>query len=173
MPEIWILRLGHRPERDKRVTTHVALTARALGAKGILVSTKDRELEESVNDVVERFGGDFCIKTGVKWKEVLRDFEGTIVHLTMYGIHIDEALPMIGDERLMIIVGAEKVPGEVYHLADFNIGVGNQPHSEVAALAIFLDRLQGGEGLRTNFRGKIRVIPCERGKRVVNDSERG
>ncbi|TFG70124.1 MAG: tRNA (cytidine(56)-2'-O)-methyltransferase, partial [Methanomassiliicoccus sp.] len=29
---IVVLRLGHRPERDQRVTTHVALTARALGA---------------------------------------------------------------------------------------------------------------------------------------------
>ncbi|TLZ95287.1 MAG: tRNA (cytidine(56)-2'-O)-methyltransferase, partial [Methanobacteriota archaeon] len=29
---ITVLRLGHRPARDKRVTTHVALTARAFGA---------------------------------------------------------------------------------------------------------------------------------------------
>ncbi len=172
MAEIWVLRLGHRPERDKRVTTHVALTARALGAKGILVSTKDEELEESVRDVVKRFGGDFSIKTGVKWKEVIRHFDGIVVHLTMYGVHIDDALPRVVDEKIMIVVGAEKVPGEVYQMADFNIGVGNQPHSEVAALAIFLDRLRGGEGLRTDFKGKIRVIPCERGKRVVNNSER-
>ena len=32
-----ILRLGHRPERDKRITTHVALTARAFGAEGMLL----------------------------------------------------------------------------------------------------------------------------------------
>ncbi|MCG7848715.1 MAG: tRNA (cytidine(56)-2'-O)-methyltransferase, partial [ANME-2 cluster archaeon] len=31
---IVVLRLGHRPERDQRVTTHVGLTARALGASG-------------------------------------------------------------------------------------------------------------------------------------------
>ena len=46
MQEIYILRLGHRPERDKRITTHVALTARAFGAKGIFVSTKDEVLEK-------------------------------------------------------------------------------------------------------------------------------
>jgi tRNA (cytidine56-2'-O)-methyltransferase len=46
--------------------------------------------------------------------------------------------------------------------------VGNQPHSEVAALAIFLDRLTERAGLRTEFGGNIKVLPCERGKRVVN-----
>ena len=174
MPEIYVLRLGHRPERDKRVTTHVALTARAFGAKGIFVSTPDEELERSVRSVVKRFGGDFSITTGVKWKEVLRGFEGTKVHLTMYGTHIDDALPRVRAamaERMLIIVGAEKVPPEVYQAATFNIGVGNQPHSEVAALAIFLDRLKEGAGLHADFHGRMTVVPCERGKKVVNDTE--
>ncbi|MBI0584521.1 MAG: tRNA (cytidine(56)-2'-O)-methyltransferase [Methanomassiliicoccus sp.] len=174
MTEIYVLRLGHRPERDKRVTTHVALTSRALGAKGIYVSTKDEELERSVRSVVKRFGGDFCITTGVKWKEVLRSFDGTRVHLTMYGTHIDDALPRVRSamtDKMLIVVGAEKVPPEVYQAATFNIGVGNQPHSEVAALAIFLDRLREGEGLRTDFKGRMTVLPCDRGKRVVNNPE--
>lgn len=169
--EIYVLRLGHRPARDKRISTHVALTARALGAKGILVSTKDEELEESVRDVAGRFGGGFEIRTGVRWHSFLREFEGTKVHLTMYGVHIDEAMPRIKEAakgKLLIIVGAEKVPIEVYHESDFNVAVGNQPHSEVAALAIFMDRLTGGEGLRTDFDGRMKVVPCERGKRVVN-----
>jgi tRNA (cytidine56-2'-O)-methyltransferase len=174
MTEIYILRLGHRPERDKRVTTHVALTARAFGAKGIYVSTFDEELERSVRSVVKRFGGDFSITTGVKWKEFLRNFEGTKVHLTMYGTHIDDALPKVRTamtEKMLIVVGAEKVPPEVYQAATFNIGVGNQPHSEVAALAVFLDRLKEGAGLRTDFHGHMTVVPCERGKKVVNDTE--
>jgi len=174
MTEIYILRLGHRPERDKRVTTHVALTARAFGAQGIYVSTRDEELERSVRSVVKRFGGDFCITTGVKWKELLRNFEGTMVHLTMYGTHIDDALPHIRNamtERLLIVVGAEKVPPEVYQAATFNVGMGNQPHSEVAALAVFLDRIKQGEGLRADFQGHMKVIPCARGKKVVTDTE--
>ncbi len=169
--DIFVLRLGHRPARDKRITTHVALTARAFGAKGIYVSTKDDELEESVRDVAGRFGGDFEIKTGVKWKTILKDFQGTKVHLTMYGVHLDDALPRIKKqvkENLLIVVGAEKVPAEVYQLADFNVAVGNQPHSEVAALAVFLDRLMQGEGLRGEFIGRLKVLPCERGKRVVD-----
>jgi tRNA (cytidine56-2'-O)-methyltransferase len=174
LTEIHVLRLGHRPERDKRVTTHVALTARALGASSIVVSTKDEELERTVRSVVKRFGGDFSITTGVRWKEYLRSFDGTIVHLTMYGTHIDDALPRVRSamtERTLVVVGAEKVPPEVYQAATFNIGVGNQPHSEVAALAIFLDRLKEGAGLRTTFKGRMTIVPCERGKKVVNDPE--
>jgi tRNA (cytidine56-2'-O)-methyltransferase len=174
MSEIYVLRLGHRPERDKRVTTHVALTARAFGAQGIFVSTYDEELERSVRSVVKRFGGDFTISTGTKWKDFLRNFDGTRVHLTMYGVHIDDAMPRIKNamtEKLLIVVGAEKVPPEVYQWSTFNVGVGNQPHSEVAALAVFLDHLKDGSGLRNDFHGSMTVLPCERGKKVVNDPE--
>jgi len=171
MADVWILRLGHRPARDKRVTTHVALAARALGAKGIMVSTKDPELEKVVRGVVKRFGGDFTIKTGVRWRECIQQFEGEIVHLTMYGIHIDDAIQRISSEKVLLVVGAEKVPPEVYQMATYNIAVGNQPHSEVAALAVFLDRFLKGEGLTREFKGRLHILPCERGKRVVNDSD--
>jgi tRNA (cytidine56-2'-O)-methyltransferase len=171
MAEVWVLRLGHRPARDKRVTTHVALAARALGAKGIVVSTKDRELEKVVRSVVERFGGDFEIRTGVKWREFVRQFDGDVVHLTMYGLHIDDALERISSEKVLVVVGAEKVPPEVYQMATYNVAVGNQPHSEVAALAVFLDRFLRGEGIRKEFKGRLRILPCERGKKVVSDSD--
>ena len=167
-----MLRLGHRPARDKRVTTHVALTARAFGAKGILVSTKDPELEEVIREVVRRFGGDFEIETGVKWRDCLRQFRGDVVHLTMYGTHIDEALKRPLSDRILLVVGAEKVPTEVYRVAKYNLAVGNQPHSEVSAIAVFLDRLLKGEGLRKEFRGRLRILPCERGKKVVSDPDR-
>ena len=157
MPEIWIMRIGHRPQRDKRVTTHVALSSRALGAKGIYV---------------DRFGGDYSIKTGVSWKEAMRDFDGVVVHLTMYGLTVNDAIPKIPkDKDIMIIVGAEKVPAEVYQRADFNVSVGNQPHSEIAALAIFLDRFTGGEALYSDRHGKMTVVPNERGKTVVENPE--
>ncbi|MCK7488956.1 MAG: hypothetical protein MZU79_00960 [Anaerotruncus sp.] len=51
----------------------------------------------------------------------------------------------------MIVVGAEKVPPEIYQLADWNVAVGNQPHSEVAALAITLDRIADCEPLDRSF----------------------
>ncbi len=67
---ITVLRLGHRPARDKRVTTHVALTARVFGADVVLVSTRDPALERTVRSVVRRFGGSFRIETGVAWRGV-------------------------------------------------------------------------------------------------------
>ncbi|TLZ95043.1 MAG: hypothetical protein E6K04_00510 [Methanobacteriota archaeon] len=71
---ITVLRLGHRPARDKRVTTHVALTARAFGADAVLVSTRDPGLERSIRGVVRRFGGTFRIETGVAWRRILNEW---------------------------------------------------------------------------------------------------
>jgi len=164
---ITVLRLGHRPARDKRVTTHVALAARAFGADAILVSTKDVGLERTLRVLVEKFGGRFQIRTGIGWQSVVRSWRGTVVHLTMYGEVIEDVLPRIPRRgNLLVVVGAEKVPRAVYDLATFNVAVGNQPHSEVAALAVFLDRFLEGRGLRRKFEGKLRVVPTSRGKAV-------
>ena len=168
MPKIWVMRIGHRPERDKRVTTHVALSSRAFGVSGIYVDTEDRVLETNVRSVCERFGGDYTIETGVKWKNVVKKHDATVVHLTMYGQRFDEALTKIPkDKDMIIIVGAEKVPPEIYQNSDFNVSVGNQPHSEIAALAVFLDRFTEGKALYEDRDGKMTVIPNERGKTVV------
>ena len=165
---ITVLRLGHRPQRDKRITTHVCLVARAFGAHRVIVTTKDEKLERTVRDIVDRFGGDFEIITGMHWKRAIKEFSGIKVHLTMYGLPVDDVIDKIrGAEDLMIIVGAEKVPREIYDIADFNVAIGNQPHSEVAALAIFLDRYYQGEELRMDFGGKWKIIPQERGKKVI------
>lgn len=165
---ITVLRIGHRPARDKRVTTHVALTARAFGAERVLVDTKDASLERTIQGVVRRFGGPFAIETGVNWRKVVREWQGPKVHLTMYGLRLDDALPKVPAGDLLVIVGAEKVPPDLYRLADLNVAVGNQPHSEVAALAVFLDRLLGGQGLRREFRGRLQIRPSARGKEVVD-----
>ncbi len=166
---ITVLRIGHRPARDKRVTTHVALTARAFGAQRVLVDTHDGPLEKTVRDVVRRFGGPFAIETGVAWRRALLEFPGTKVHLTMYGLDLDDVVPQIPRERdLLVVVGAEKVPAAVYELADWNVAVGHQPHSEVAALAVFLDRYLAGQGLRRDFAGRLRIRPSARGKDVVD-----
>lgn len=165
---IVILRLGHRPARDQRVTTHVALTARALGADAVWVSAEDRALEDTVRSVVERFGGKFEIRTGVDWKRSIKAWKGEVVHLTMYGERLSGAVKTLRSKNLMIVVGAEKVPREVYELVDRNVSVGNQPHSEVAALAIFLDRYTGGKALDKDFKGRFKILPNPRGKTVVD-----
>jgi tRNA (cytidine56-2'-O)-methyltransferase len=45
--------------------------------------------------------------------------------------------------------------------------VGNQPHSEVAALAVFLDRLFLGRELEGKFEGGLKIVPQARGKQVL------
>jgi tRNA (cytidine56-2'-O)-methyltransferase len=169
---ITVLRLGHRKGRDKRITTHVGLVARAFGADELLISTKDEGIGITLDDVTKRFGGNFRIKTGIRWRKILKNWEGTKVHLTMYGEHIDDVIPRIPkNKELLIVVGAEKVPKDVYQMADFNVGVGNQPHSEVAALAVFLDRFLNGDGLRRDFKGKVTILPSKNGKKVVESSD--
>ena len=164
---ITVLRIGHRPGRDKRITTHVALVARAFGADNILVDTRDEKIEENIKSVCSRFGGKFSITSGVNWKKKVKNWDGFVVHLTMYGEKLETMIPKIPqDKDVLVVVGAEKVPAEIYDLADVNISVGNQPHSEVAALAVFLDRYTGGGWQDKNFDGKIEIIPCDRGKKV-------
>ncbi len=167
---IVILRLGHRPVRDKRITTHVALTARAFGAQGIILTEEDRNIVESVEKVVENWGGDFFIRVEKDWRLVIKSWQGIKIHLTMYGMPIQKVISKIDLEKdILVIVGAEKVPGEVFRLVDYNIAIGNQPHSEVSALALFLDRLTQGNWLNKEIRGKLRVIPSEREKKVVRE----
>jgi len=170
-----VLRLGHRPQRDKRITTHVALTARALGAAGIRIAETDDEVVRTVRSVAARFGGSFDAASGTGWKGPVKAWKeagGQVVHLTMYGLPLAECVPRIraAGKDVLVVVGAEKVPGDLYGMADENVAVGSQPHSEVAALALFLDRLRGGAWEQDPFPGaKLRVVPTAHGKRVVGE----
>ena len=165
--EVVVYRYGHRIARDKRVTTHVALTARALGANGIIIDTKDESIEEGVKKVNERFGGDFFIKSGIGWRNYFKEWDGKIVHLTMYGERIDKVIDEIKKEsKILVVVGSEKVPGEFYKIADYNVAIGNQPHSEIAALALFLHFLNGGAWLDKKFDGIIEIVPSKREKKI-------
>ncbi len=169
---IEVLRLGHRPQRDKRITTHVCLTARALGARRVRIAEEDASVVASVSDVASRFGGEFQVVDGTGWKGVVKDWKasgGQVVHLTMYGRQMQDAVPDIqaGPEDVLVVVGAEKVPAEIYDLADHNVAVGNQPHSEVAALALLLDRLRDGHWENDAFPGAdVEIVPSARGKQV-------
>ena len=149
----------------------MGLVARAFGAEEMLLSGRDAKLEESLADATERWGGSFRLKTDVSWKReavAWKESGGKVVHLTMYGSNLPDVIDEIrGCENILVVVGAEKVPAEMYDLADWNVAVGNQPHSEVAALAVFLDRLFLGEELRLNFSGGLKIVPSSRGKQVL------
>jgi tRNA (cytidine56-2'-O)-methyltransferase len=164
MADLVILRIGHRPERDQRVTTHVGLAARALGAGGMFLAAEDKGVVQSITDVVSRWGGEFFIRDRISWKRCIREWKesgGVVVHLTMYGERIQGREDEIrSHSRILVVVGAEKVPGEIYGLADYNIAVTGQPHSEISALAVFLDRFFQGSELHAEFPGAhIRVVP--------------
>ncbi len=177
MRSVVVLRWGHRPQRDVRLTTHVALTARALGAAGFVLSDViDAHIEETVLKIVSRWGGDFFFEMGTKWKNIIRDWRGSggvVVHLTAYGenVQTSDVLKRIRNtgKKVLIVVGSQKVPSEFYdpEYSDFNVAVGNQPHSECAALAIFLDRFFLGESLGKPFENaKLRIVPQVRGKKI-------
>ena len=162
---ITILRLSHRPGRDERISTHCGLVARALGADKIIYSGEyDGGLIESVNDVAKRFGGKFTASYEKNWRKVIQNFKGIKVHLTVYGLPLNKKIKEIKKKRnILVIIGSEKVPPEVYKSADYNLSVTNQPHSEVAALAVFLH----GLGIEKKFpKARIKIIPSERGKNV-------
>jgi tRNA (cytidine56-2'-O)-methyltransferase len=171
---ITVLRIGHRIGRDKRITTHVALVARAFGANKILIDSKDDLIEKNISSICKRFGGDFEVQTGVNRKKIIREWKDVIVHLTMYGENLDESVNLIDKKKdLLIIIGAEKVPQDIYEIADFNISVGNQPHSEVSALALLLDRYNEGKWQEKKFNGKIEIVPRKKGKKVINKEHVG
>ncbi|MFH1322393.1 MAG: tRNA (cytidine(56)-2'-O)-methyltransferase [Methanobacteriota archaeon] len=168
-----ILRLGHRVQRDQRITTHVGLTARALGAEGMLLDSDDSGIEKSIREVAQRWGGSFYVRRITNWKNEIRNWKGSggrVLHLTMYGVNLPDVINDIVTENLLVVVGAEKVPPELYTLADWNVAVGNQPHSEVTALAIVLDRLAASSGiepLKSRFSGgEVEIVPKTRGKEV-------
>ncbi len=175
---ITVLRVGHRPERDHRITTHVALVSRAFGADSISIWEKDEKIKKSLDSVVKRWGGNFSVSFET-YKQAFKKFDGVSVHLTMYGLpfedKIDEIKELVFNENknLMIVVGAEKVPKDIYELASYNLSVTNQPHSEISALALFLDRLNNGKEIKKEFNNaKLKIIPSEKGKNIIAEEFR-
>jgi len=166
MVKVFVFRLGHRAVRDKRISTHVALVARAFGAEGIYYSgDKDSEMEKSVNDIVNSWGGTFFIEHVAGFRKFVKDFKGEKIHLTMYGMPYKIELKKLNKKNKLIIVGGGKVPFEIYEIADRNIAITSQPHSEVAALGIFLEHLTGE---KKSFEGaKQKIEPQSCGKKVT------
>jgi tRNA (cytidine56-2'-O)-methyltransferase len=148
----------------------------------ILADTTDPHIEETVSKITRAWGGDFHFEMGTPWKRAVREWKangGMIVHLTAYGENIQTSDVMARiraqGRGVMLLVGSQKVPGEFYseEISDFNVAVGNQPHSECSALAIFLDRYFEGKELGIPFeKAKISIIPKERGKEVKTSTEK-
>ena len=173
---IEVLRIGQRLVRDDRVTTHVALVSRAFGATKIFMNEVNPEIKETIDKINTTWGGDFKVEIIDSWKSLIREKKNSskIVHLTMYGEGINEVSSKIkNEEDVLVIVGAEKVPREVYELSDYNVSVGTQPHSEISALAVLLDRIQDGKQFSKKYNGAKRtIVPSNEGKKVIMDKTR-
>jgi len=173
--KIFIFRFGHRLERDKRITTHCALVSRAFGACKMFYSgQEDPNFENSVKEVQEDWGGNFQIEYVTNWEDWFEQNKSKyyIVHLTMYGTPFDDFAKAFKkssqNKPLLIFIGSQKVPTDVYHFANANVCVTNQPHSEVAALGLLLNALVDYK--KVKFPGaKIKVKPCVKGKSIVHN----
>jgi tRNA (cytidine56-2'-O)-methyltransferase len=127
----------------------------------MLLAASDCSIVSTIRDVVQRWGGNFWIRDQVNWRQEIAKWKhdrGTVVHLTMYGQNLPNVINHFETERLMVVVGAEKVPPDLFRLADYNVAITNQPHSEIAALSIFLDHVQRGQELTADFSGRTRTV---------------
>jgi len=170
---IEVLRIGQRLVRDDRVTTHVALVSRAFGASKIIMQEVNPDIKKTISEVNRVWGGNFEVEITENWKKILKSKKNEsfrIVHLTMYGESINSVLNEIRNEKkILVVVGAEKVPREVYDIADYNVAIGNQPHSEISALAVLLDRVLDGKQFQKKHTDAQReIIPTKKGKKVLD-----
>ena len=168
---IEVVRIGKRVVRDDRVTTHVALVSRSFGAQKIFMTEVNPEIKDTLEKINKTWGGNFIVEFIENWKSIIKKKkeEGfKIIHLSMYGQKINDVqMQLRTEEKMLVVVGAEKVPREIYELADYNVGVGSQPHSEISALAILLDRIQNGKQFEKVFPdAKRKIIPTKKGKNV-------
>lgn len=129
-------------------------------------------MEGSIRGVASDWGGGFDLDYAESWRRVVVDWKrrGTVVHLTMYGLPLQDVVTSLRGiaSDVLVVVGGAKVPGDIFDLADWNVAVTSQPHSEVSALAVFLHELRGGEELDAEFEGaRLHVVPRAHGKEVV------
>src|SRR3990167_6227020 len=93
--KVTVLRLGHRYSRDKRISTHIGLVSRAFGADELVFDVTDTPVRESI-EKINKIWGD-CLKVDfiTNWKKFLKDFQGDKIHLTMYGINVNDRIGRI------------------------------------------------------------------------------
>jgi len=175
---IVVLRLGHRYVRDKRLTTHLFLAARAFGAeKAVYTGVREKNVEEKVRDVVKRWGGSFLVEYAENGRTLVRRWQedgGTVIHLTMYGLPVLDVLADIQNSKkgFLVVVGGAKVAREMYNMADWNVAVTSQPHSEVSALSVFLHELLNRRELsRSHSNAELTIIPQTKGKKVMRKND--
>ncbi|HJN55145.1 MAG TPA: hypothetical protein QF646_02010 [Candidatus Poseidoniales archaeon] len=182
-PALIVVRLGHRHDRDARITTHIGLVARAWGATRLLISgDRDSGVLDTVRDVNGRFGGTMdCSHESSSTRWLKRFVAGSLedvgqpglaIHLTMYGLPVDDVIPSLPrDQPTAFVVGGPKVPPEIWDICQHHVSIGSQPHSEVAALAIALDRWGARPDDVDTSDARLRIVPAAQGKQVLDSTD--
>ena len=140
----------------------------------IFSGDRDDDIIEGIEKVNLSWGGTFLIEYEKEWNKILKRWKkrgACIVLATMYGINLPDVSERLRIEHksrdLLLVVGSEKMPSEVFHGSDLNIAVANQPHSEVAAITLILDRIFSGDELKSKFEdSRLRIVPTDKGKVV-------
>ncbi|MEM0116940.1 MAG: tRNA (cytidine(56)-2'-O)-methyltransferase [Conexivisphaerales archaeon] len=152
------------------------LVARAFGCDGMYYSgDEDDKLKITLEKICTNWGGNFFLEYVRDPMDIVTRWKtnhGRIIHLTMYGENIvrleDKIRRLYQKYNLMVIVGSSKVPSIYYKIADINVAIGHQPHSEIAALAILLDRIHLGNELKIEFQNaKLRIIEQKHSKKIA------
>ena len=92
----------------------------------------------------------------------------------MYGKNLPDVEQEIRNiknkSNIIIVIGSEKIPSDLLYLSTLNVAISNQPHSEVAALAVILDRIFSGNQLNIKFdKAHLKIVPTKQGKKVIYD----
>ena len=130
---------------------------------------------------MKNWGGEFDFSMGEPFNNTVNEWrknKSIVVHLTAYGenIQTSDILNRIKSHKkdIMVIVGSKKVPAEFFseRISDYNLAIGNQPHSEIAALAVFLDRIYEGKELNKKFQNaKFKILPSKRRKVIIESNQ--
>ncbi|GBL41277.1 tRNA (cytidine(56)-2'-O)-methyltransferase [Nitrosarchaeum sp.] len=70
---IEVVRIGQRLVRDDRVTTHVALVARAFGCSKIFMTEVNPEIKGTLEKINNIWGGNFVVEFIDNWKSIVKN----------------------------------------------------------------------------------------------------
>lgn len=153
---------------------HIFLASRAFGAEKVVYSgQRDTKMEARIEELVMKWGGVFTVEYTPDEVKLLKTWkrEGKeIIHLTMYGLPVQEVIEKIrlSPQNKVIIIGGARVRRNIFNDADWNVAVTSQPHSEISALSVFLHELfQGTELEKTFENARLYIIPQIHGKKVI------
>jgi tRNA (cytidine56-2'-O)-methyltransferase len=153
---------------------HIFLAARAFGAEQAVYSgQQDPTMEAQFKEIVTKWGGNFTVEYIPDESEQLKTWKQAgreLIHLTMYGLPIQKVIEEIrcSPRDKVIVIGGAKVKRSIYRVADWNVAITSQPHSEISALSVFLHLLfEGTELEKTHDSAQFQIIPQARGKKVI------